>query len=229
MPGTVCIQQPSAMADQLILLFHGVGASAHDMAPLGQHLARALPGAFVVSVDGPQQSDMGAGRQWFSVRGITEEGRSARVAAAMPGFEATVRHWQGVSQVDPGATVLVGFSQGAIMALESTRLADVLARRIVAISGRFAEPPGSVATGVVVHLIHGEQDPVIPCSHSVNSAQRLQELGANVTLDLIPTLGHGVDGRALARIIERIGNPVHSGHRMDPGGRANGDLRTNRD
>jgi predicted esterase len=43
MPGSVCIQQPETTADQLILLFHGVGASARDMVPVGQQLARALP------------------------------------------------------------------------------------------------------------------------------------------------------------------------------------------
>ena len=211
MPGSVCIQQPIDTVKQLILLFHGVGASARDMVPVGQHLARAFPGAYIVSVDGHRPSDMGMGRQWFSVRGITEESRPARVAAVMPEFQATVRHWQRVAKVDPSGTVLLGFSQGAIMALESTQKQAVLAGRIVAIAGRFAEPPRSAPSGVALHLIHGDQDAVIPCGHSIEATQRLQGLGANVTLDLIPALGHGVDGRALASILARVVDPVQVG------------------
>jgi phospholipase/carboxylesterase len=210
MPGSVCIQQPETTADQLILLFHGVGASSRDMVPVGQQLARALPGAFIVSVDAPRPSDMGMGRQWFSVRGITEDCRPARVAAVMPEFQAAVRHWQGVTNSKPAATLLLGFSQGAIMALESTQVAQAVAGRVVAVSGRFAEPPRSAASGVPLNLIHGEQDPVIACGQSIEAAKRLQELGADVTLDLLPSLGHGIDGRAMARILARIADRAHA-------------------
>ena len=204
MPASMIIQRPSGTAEQLILLFHGVGAAAQNMAPLGQHLAREFPSAFVVSVDGPQASDLGTGRQWFSVRGVTEENRIARVEAAMPGFQATVRRWQGVAEVGVEGTTLVGFSQGAIMALEATQPPEVLAGRVIAIAGRFAQPPRSAPRKTTVHLIHGELDPVIPPGHSTDAATHLQGLGAEVTADLIPMLGHGIDGRVLERIIERM-------------------------
>lgn len=46
--------------------------------------------------------------------------RIARVEAAMPGSMAAVRHWQGMANVGVEGLTLVGFSQGAIMALEAT-------------------------------------------------------------------------------------------------------------
>jgi phospholipase/carboxylesterase len=204
------IQQPSGAAEQLILLFHGVGANAHNMVPLGQHLAREFPNAFVVSVDGPQASDLGAGRQWFSVRGVTEENRIGRVDAAMPGFQAAVRHWQGVAKVGFEGTTLIGFSQGAIMALEATQRPQVLAARVMAVAGRFAQPAQSAPHETTLHLIHGEQDPVIPPGLSTDAATHLEGLGAQVTIDLIPRLGHGIDGRVLERIVERLRNRAHS-------------------
>jgi phospholipase/carboxylesterase len=206
------IQQPTGTAEQLILLFHGVGANAQNMAPLGQRLANEFPNAFVVSVDSPQASDLGPGRQWFSVRGVTEENRTARVEAAMPGFQATVRHWQGVAKVGVEGTTLVGFSQGAIMALESTQQSQILAGRVIAIAGRFAQPPRSAPPETTLHLIHGEQDPVIPPASSIDAARRLEGLGAEVTTDLIPMLGHAIDSRVLERIIERMRKRARSTH-----------------
>ena len=207
MPASMIIQQPSGIAGQLILLFHGVGANAQNMAPVGQALAKECPDAFVVSVDAAQASDMGAGRQWFSVRGVTEENRIARVEAAMPDFLAAVRRWQGEARVGAEATTVVGFSQGAIMALESTQRPPILARRVIAVAGRFAQPPRVAPPATTLNLIHGEQDPVIPVGHSIDAATRLEGLGADVTIDLIPMLGHGIDGRVLGRIFERMRTP----------------------
>lgn len=39
----------------------------------------------------------------------------------MPGFVTRVRAWQAASRLSAQATTLLGFSQGGIMALESTQ------------------------------------------------------------------------------------------------------------
>lgn len=204
MPTSIVIQQAAQAAQSLILLFHGVGASASDLVPLGQYLARALPQAQVVSVQAPHVSDLGSGYQWFSVQGVTPANRAARVAQAMPVFEAAVADWQRQADVGPAATVIVGFSQGSIMALESTQLPTALAHRVVAIAGRFAQPPRQAPLGASVHLLHGEQDGVIPAAEGRDAAARLRDLGATVTLDLYPGLGHGVDIRVAERIVKLL-------------------------
>lgn len=205
MSESIVLQRPDGAADALMLLFHGVGASAHDMVPLGRRLAQARPRAMVVSVNAPHASDLGRGFQWFSVIGVTEENRPERVMRAMPEFEAAVAHWQQSSGVGVEATSLVGFSQGAIMALESTQASRAIARRVVAIAGRFAQPPRIAPAGVDLHLVHGDQDPVIPARHMADGAARLKQLGAAVTQDLFPGLGHGIDARVAERVVERLG------------------------
>ncbi len=209
MAASLVIQQPVPPVGQLILLFHGVGASAQAMAPLGQAMASHYPQAMVVCVESPDASDLGSGFQWFSVVGVTEDNRPARVAAAMPGFQAAVRHWQALAQTDATHTTLLGFSQGAIMALESTQQPGTpLAGSVVAWAGRFARPPQHTPHHTAVHLIHGEQDPVIPPSHSLAAAQQLLALNSQVTLDTVPNLGHGVDARALTCALRRLTEPV---------------------
>lgn len=197
---SVVIAQP-AQPRQLVLLFHGVGSSAADLVPLGQAIAQACPDAMIVSVDAAHASTLGRGREWFSVVGVTEQDRPARVAAAMPAFLQAVAHWQQASGLGPEATVLVGFSQGAIMSLEATQADVAPAARVIALAGRFAQGLRRAPPGLRFHLVHGEQDGVVPTHFSLEAAQALQALGATVTLDLLPGLGHGIDARALRLVL----------------------------
>lgn len=211
------IQQSSAQpCTQLILLFHGVGAMPLDMVPLGVRLAQAFPAAFVVSVAGANDSTLGQGREWFSVVGISEANRAARVEGALPAFAAAVAHWQRESGVTPHGTALVGFSQGAIMALastqphdESTQHATPLAARIVALAGRFAAmPPQPVPSATTLHLVHGKQDAVIPYSFTVQAAEHLVAHGADLTADVIPFLGHTVSEDVIDLVVQRLSTHV---------------------
>lgn len=204
MTEAILIQQPAGRADRLLLLFHGVGASAQHMVPLGRHLAQAFPGAFVVAIEGATPSDLGAGRQWFSVRGITEENRAARIDAALPAFRAAVEHWRDEADVGVADTVLIGFSQGAIMSLAATQADPLAAGRVVAIAGRFAHPPGRAPREMTVHLLHGQQDGVIPFQQSVAAHERWSALGGTSTIDLFPTAGHEIDAGMAMRIAERL-------------------------
>jgi phospholipase/carboxylesterase len=197
------LQQPAAPR-RLFLLFHGVGASPRDLAPLGLRLAGEFPDAAVVSVPGPDRSDFGSGWQWFSVAGVTEENRPARVAATLPRFLATVQRWQAQTGVDAAGTTLVGFSQGAIMSLEASLSATPPAARFVSLSGRFAEVPAAAPAGVRVHFLHGEADPVIPVAHARNGARAL---GDAATLDLLPGLAHGISEATQALLLQRLRAP----------------------
>jgi len=54
---------------------------------------------------------------------------------------------------------------------------------------------------IAVHLMHGEQDQVIPVRLAADAEHELRSLGANATLDRFAGLGLGID----ARVIEAIG------------------------
>lgn len=203
----ILIQQPQAAngpVAQLFLLFHGVGAQARDLQAVGERLADGHPDAWVVSVQAPYPSDLGGGWQWFSVRGVTPLNREARVAEAMPQFMRAVQGWQTRAQVDAAHTTLLGFSQGAIMSLAATQLDVPIAGRVVAMAGRFPAAPQQSPAGTRIHLLHGQADQVVPTSESVAAHAQLQALGADVTLDLIPGLAHGIDAQMMACLHERL-------------------------
>nr|WP_159464410.1 esterase [Scandinavium goeteborgense] len=197
------VQSPSAPAKQLLLLFHGVGDNPVSMGQIGSWFAPLFPDALIVSVGGVEPCGPN-GRQWFSVQGVTEENRQQRIDAIMPTFIDIVRHWQKESGVGPLATALIGFSQGTIMSLESTKAAPGLASRIIAFNGRFATLPTSASTATTVHLIHGGEDRVIDLSHAVAAQEALIEAGGDVTLDIIDDLGHAIDDRSIQFALDHL-------------------------
>jgi phospholipase/carboxylesterase len=191
-------------AKQLFLLFHGVGAAPDDLVPLGQMLAKQFPQSAVVSVQAPHDCPYSNGYQWFSVDGITEALRVERIAEALPLFQQIVQQWQQTFGVDGEATALVGFSQGAIMALAAAHAMSSLAGRVVALSGRYSVLPEAAPQNCTLHLIHGKQDTVIPYSHTVLAAERLVQLGADLTADVIPFVGHEINAEIAALVLQRL-------------------------
>lgn len=203
-PDDLLLQRPENLTagSRLVLLFHGVGASPEDLGALGEAIADQRPQDVVVSVRASDTSDLGHGWQWFSVQRVTEADRPQRVAAAMPRFVQAVAAWQRESALGPAATTLIGFSQGAIMALEATQQPDPRAARVIAIAGRFAEPPHRASPQITLHLLHGADDPVMPVRLASTAATQWQALGGQASLDVYPGLGHGIDGRVVQRVVD---------------------------
>lgn len=205
MSESIVVQEPTQGApSHLFLLFHGVGATAAGLVPLARLIAGSFPQAVVASVASPFDSDLGGGRQWFSVRGVTEDNRGDRIAEVMPRFAQTVREWQARFGLAPAATTLLGFSQGAIMSLESARQGQELAARIVSLAGRFAKLPDSAPQGTAIHMIHGDSDPVIAPSFAADAVQRLKGLGAPATFDLVARTGHEINESVAGLVLRRL-------------------------
>lgn len=195
-------------ARQLFILLHGVGARAADLAPLAVRIRAAFPGAALLLPDAPLPFDGdlpgGGARQWFPVGGVTEENRPGRVAGALPALHALVRDAQERYQVLQSDTALAGFSQGAIMALEFAVAHDGHAGRVLAFSGRFAQLPEKAPEFTTLHLLHGEQDGVIPVEHARAAYARLGELQGDATLDIAAGVGHELHAALADRAIHRL-------------------------
>ena len=208
------IQQPAGAARQLVLLFHGLGADAEDLRPVGERLASEYPQALVVSVRAPYPSGFGFGYQWIASTDLDDARRIERVAAEMPGFADAIRHWQRQSGLGPEATVLVGFSQGAMMVLEAATFAGnaAIAGRVVALSGRYARLPDEAPAGTTLFLVHGKADDVVPYGYTVEAAEHLVSLGADVVADILPFVGHTIDDEVLERVVERLRKHIPQRH-----------------
>ncbi len=197
---------PREQPPQLLFIhLHGVGAQPLAMAPVAERFAAAFPHAVHLLPDGFEPYDVGPeGRQWFSVRGIDDGNRPARVAAALPKLAELVAAAQHHFGIGSASTALIGFSQGGIVALEAAQLEPTLAGRVVAIAARYARLPDHAPSATVVHLAHGKFDTVVPARFTVEAATHLVSLGGDVTADIVPGIGHAPHAELVDRAIEHM-------------------------
>jgi len=195
----------SGAAQQLFVLLHGVGTEPETLMALAGALRETFPHAAIVAPRGFSPFDNGpAGRQWFSVRGIDEENRPARIAAIMPRVIDTVRAAQDKWKVPPIATALGGFSQGAIVSLEAIKVEDGLGGRVMAFGGRYATLPDAAPRWTTVHLFHGDADRVMPVRHAETAMHHLASLNGDATIDIAHGVGHEIHPALIERALDRL-------------------------
>jgi len=171
-----------------VVFMHGVGSSGSDLRPLADALGLSVPAHFP---DGTHPFDMGPGRQWFSVRGISEANRPERVTGALP---ALTKVLEGFGPTEE--TLLIGFSQGSIMALHAAAAGMPLAG-VIAIAGRLAGPVPAQPLWPQITLLNGDQDHLMPPPVARATADWLRDAGATPTAHILPGLGHTIDHRVV--------------------------------
>lgn len=198
------LPEPGTEVRQLFILLHGVGGTPANLVPLAEAVRAAFPASAVLIPEGFEPFDGGAGRQWFSVRGVSEDNRPERVAQALPPLEAYVKAAQARFGLLQSDTALAGFSQGAIMALELVQAHDGMAGRVIAFSGRYAQLPKAAPQYTTLHLLHGADDPVMPVALIQAAQARLDELHGDSTIDVATHVGHELHPALIQRAIVRL-------------------------
>lgn len=203
------------MSKSLVVLLHGVGSRGSDLQGVAERLKQAIPQVSVAIPDGTSAFDMAPGFQWFSISGVTEENRPERVQAARQAFDARLAEVFRQQDINPhtDSIVLVGFSQGAIMAMDALIRTDYPLAGVVAFSGRFASPlPLQPLAGSAALLIHGKADPVIPWHESQKAAEILSAAGVQIELSVEEHVPHTITlagiGTATRFIKQRLTSTV---------------------
>ena len=193
--------------DLLFVLLHGAGADAEQMRPLAEALHRQYPRAALVLPEGFEPFDAipggGAGFQWYSEQG-DDAAKAARLTAAVPELIALVRRWAAKLEVSWERVALGGFSQGAILALEALQQEEQLAGRVLAFGGAYAYWPQHAPKEVSIHLLHGKDDAELPYPALLNAARELMALGADITADVLPKVGHELHPELIERAMEQL-------------------------
>jgi phospholipase/carboxylesterase len=188
-------------AQQLVVLCHGLGADGHDLIDLAPYWGRTLPHAAFVAPDAPEACDMGPfGRQWWSVADRTPERMAAGAAAARDALDAVIDAELARLGLPAEAHALMGFSQGAMIALYTGLRRPVPPRGVLAFSGALVAPE-RLAEAVArppVLIVHGEDDEVVPVARSRAAQAALEAGGFEVTALYCPRLGHGIDDAGLS-------------------------------
>jgi len=193
-----------AKPNALVILLHGYGSNGDDLIALARMIQPALPGAAFVSPNAPSQLPrMAAAYQWWPIETFSMAERAAGAAAAAPTLDAFITQEIQAAGLSSDRVLLVGFSQGTMMALHvGLRRPEPLAG-IIGISGMLVAPellPAEIKSRPPVLLIHGTEDDVVPFRSLELAATGLTALDIPVETHVSRGVAHSVgqDGLAAA-------------------------------
>lgn len=192
---------------QLVVICHGLGASGKDLIAIAPSLAETLPHALFVAPNAPDPCDLVEpeegvhARQWFSLRDWRPAAMEAGARAAAPVLDRFIDEMLAAHGIAPENYALAGFSQGAMMVLQTGLRRQTAPRAILAYAGILLGPERlaeEIANRAPVLLVHGERDDVISVEFSRMAAEILRRQRVPVELLIEPGLGHAVDAAGIA-------------------------------
>jgi predicted esterase len=179
-----------SMARLTVILLHGRGASADSI--LG--LAREFQ-----TNDVAYLAPQAAGSTWYPYSFL------APMSENEPGLSSALNVIGGLmsmlerQQVPPGHIAMIGFSQGACLALEFAARHPRRYAAVAGLSGGLIGPPGTARDypgsleGAPVFLGCSDIDAHIPLERVHESAGVFRRLGASVDARIYPGMGHTVN------------------------------------
>lgn len=194
---------PLQGAKVAVVLIHGRGSSPQDMLALVPYLPASA--AYLAPT--------ARGATWYPHRFIVP--RAQNEPALSSALRAVGRTMAQVSAVGipPEKTVLVGFSQGACLALEYAVRHPQRYGALVGLSGGLIGADDELTgyegslDGTPVLLGCSDVDFHIPLKRVNESARLLSALGANVDERIYPNFGHSINDdeiNAMVRLIEAL-------------------------
>ena len=188
-----------------VVLLHGRGADAADILGVAAHL------------EGPQVAYLApeaANHTWYPYSFL------APLSQNEPWLGSALRRVEEVvvglaaEGIPAERMLLLGFSQGACLALEWVARSPRRFGAVVGLTGGLIGPPGTPRpdsgdlAGTPVYLGAGDPDPHVPWARVEETAEVLRRLGGEVEVERFPGFPHAIHPRQLAaaqRLLDGIG------------------------
>jgi phospholipase/carboxylesterase len=190
-----------------VVLLHGRGSNEEDLLQLTQHFPDHL---HVVSFRAPDR--LQGGYTWYeldlSAGGLHQsQPHAAEFERSLNLVRESIEAASAEYGLDEDRIGLLGFSQGAITSLSLLLDDPDDFAWVVALHGYLAESHASLASDGIadkpVFVGAGSMDRVIPASRAETAAERLSELGANVTVQVYDA-PHGVGPDELRDVVSFV-------------------------
>jgi len=194
--------EPLESAAAALILLHGRGSSAREMRSLGEELA-ALSGAKIAYL-----APNAAGNTWYPYRFIEPTTRNEPYLSSALHVVADAIAAANAAGVPTEKVMLLGFSQGACLALEYAARNPQRYGAVFGLSGGLigATLPtytGSLANTPVL-LGCSDVDFHIPLARVQESAKAFRALGANVDERIYPNMGHTINEDEMKAVVSGI-------------------------
>jgi phospholipase/carboxylesterase len=199
-------------ASHLILFLHGYGSNGENMITLANEFAKDLPDAHFISPNAPQSLDdhYYEGYQWFSLENYEPKVIFPQIIRANNFIDGFIDAQLKRLELKHQNLILVGFSQGSMMAMYNSLHAPKKVAGVVAYSGRLILPTvlsDKINSKPPICLIHGTEDPVVPFNYMIEAQNILRQLQIPFEAHTIDGLEHHIDFKGIGfarKFIEKI-------------------------
>lgn len=194
---------PLGTADAVMILLHGRGASGREMISLGRQLTAGQP---KVALLAPQA----LGGTWYPQRFLAPLAQNEPYLTSAIGVVAETIDELLARHFSREQVLLVGFSQGACLALEFAVRHPYRYGAVVGLSGAVIGPSGIARTptgslrGTPVFLGCGDLDSHIPIASVRESTEIFRTLGADVMERIYPEMSHLINEDEILTVMNLV-------------------------
>lgn len=174
-----------------LFILHGKGSNERDLLSIVSPLAESF---ILIGIRG--DLPVGSGYQYYELRSLGNPIRE-QFDRAIRNLEAFIDAADSEYAIDGSRRYVLGFSQGAILALTLAHTLGDKLKGIVALNGYVPEfvkaeyPLGPGTAKVSAFVSHGQYDPVFPAIIGEQTAAYMRTLTDRITFHLYPA-GHEV-------------------------------------
>jgi phospholipase/carboxylesterase len=165
-----------------VVALHGRGTDENDLIPLVHALG--LTDALLISPRAPAPFEFGGGFTWYD---LSQEGvpNAQSFGASLGLLRRFMDEIRAGYPVDPERVILLGFSQGTVMAYSIALLNPAAFFGVAALSGYIPQRSGLPLAledlrGFPIFVSHGTYDQIIPVRLARESAELLKKAGARL-------------------------------------------------
>jgi phospholipase/carboxylesterase len=181
----------------LVIMLHGLGADGDDIINVALNWQPLIIKAEFLAMNAPFPFDGGGpGRQWYSVEDRSPATIMEGVRIAEPIINQFIDEALAKRRLNDNHLALVGFSQGAMMALHVGLRRRKKVGAIIGFSGALQGAdllPEEIVTKPPVLLVHGNADEVVPYERMTEAKTALKALDVPVKSMTRKGLGHTID------------------------------------
>lgn len=183
---------------KLMVFLHGYGASGEDLIDLAREFKHSVPDAHFVSPNAPFSLNhpFMSGYQWFSLDNHDPKIIYPQILEANRILDIFINSQLERFGLGYEDLIIVGFSQGAMMAMYNSLRRKEPNAGIIAYSGKLILPSWlgeSVNSKPKICLIHGKNDEVLPFENFLEAKKLLEQEQIPFEHHALEGLGHGID------------------------------------